>query len=783
MWFTIALWVASTIATIALAPRPPKPKAAGLGDFQLPTADPSRPIPVVFGTVLCKGPNVVWYGDLRTSSIKKGSKLTGRTTVGYRYYLGMHLVLCYGPVDAVQELQVGDRRAWQGELTNNVSINVNAAGLFGGEGREGGISGQLDIAFGGPAQSRNSYLINQLGQDIPAFRGVLSLIARQMYIGTSAYPKHWAVRVRRTETLTSGRPQWYLSRADINGQANPAHILRECLTDGEWGLGYPEADLDDAAWRAAADTLYAEQFGLMLQWDSQGTIEEFVGEVLRHINGSLLQDPATGLFMLALIRDGAESVLTLNPSNCRVTDYRRESWGETINAISVQWTDPETGQVQTVEAHDPANANIQGGMIAQTVQYLGVATAELASRLAARDLAQLSRPKASVEIEATRVAYQVRVGQVVTLDWPDLGITGMQCRVVDASYGDLDSGAVRLSLVEDIFSAGQTLFATPPPTGWTPPTQGPRPVQLQRLIEIPYWTWVRDLLEWGQRPADDLAGVLLAAAQPAGAINYTLQTRRANGTFTDAADGDFCAGGQLAAGIGPEETSIILDTGALDLDTIELDTYGQLGEELVAIRAVDVAQRVLQIDRGVLDTVPTKHPAGTQFLALEDRYAADPDTYAAGDTIEARAITAASLGTLDPATAPITVTQLNGRAARPYPPARLRINGAAYPADVTGPVTVSWVHRDRTQQLEALVGQAAGSIGPEPGTSYRIRLLDADTSAELLAQSTNGSQVTLVTEQLAGPVVLELWSERDGHDSWQRHRHTFTLHAPQPEAG
>jgi len=61
----------------ALNPRPRSeaPKAAGLDAFSLPTAEEGRPIPVIFGTVLITGPNVVWAGDLRIDPIrKKGGK-------------------------------------------------------------------------------------------------------------------------------------------------------------------------------------------------------------------------------------------------------------------------------------------------------------------------------------------------------------------------------------------------------------------------------------------------------------------------------------------------------------------------------------------------------------------------------------------------------------------------------------------------------------------------------------------------------------------------------------
>jgi len=73
--FQLVLLVASYFISAALAPKPPVPKPAALNDFDVPTAEQGRPVPVVFGTVLLTGPNVLWYGDLRTTPIKeKGGK-------------------------------------------------------------------------------------------------------------------------------------------------------------------------------------------------------------------------------------------------------------------------------------------------------------------------------------------------------------------------------------------------------------------------------------------------------------------------------------------------------------------------------------------------------------------------------------------------------------------------------------------------------------------------------------------------------------------------------------
>ena len=74
VYYLIVL-IVSALISYALAPKPPKPKPAALEDFDIPVAEQGRPIPVVFGTVLVTGANVLWYGDLRSTAIKaKGGK-------------------------------------------------------------------------------------------------------------------------------------------------------------------------------------------------------------------------------------------------------------------------------------------------------------------------------------------------------------------------------------------------------------------------------------------------------------------------------------------------------------------------------------------------------------------------------------------------------------------------------------------------------------------------------------------------------------------------------------
>lgn len=73
-WF-IALFVGALVIAYATMPKPQTQPPAGLGEIQAPVAEEGIEIPVLFGTRDLNGPNVVWYGDLKTVAIKsKGGK-------------------------------------------------------------------------------------------------------------------------------------------------------------------------------------------------------------------------------------------------------------------------------------------------------------------------------------------------------------------------------------------------------------------------------------------------------------------------------------------------------------------------------------------------------------------------------------------------------------------------------------------------------------------------------------------------------------------------------------
>lgn len=864
-----------------------------------------------------------------------------KVTVGYKYYLGMHMILCHGPVDKLLRIFVDKRPAWSGSSTGG-QLSVNADNLFGGESREGGVSGTVDFETGGPSQTKNSYLQSKLGADIPAFRGVAGLVLRQCYLGTNPYLKAWSARVQRIHVRQNGIPQWYdeksetpspqtlgavqewtnftsgwstndptkfqiidgmiantlvdavntdyyrtpvpdfpitslycefkliyrdlgdplgirfdtadgthligfmpqaedivdpLRRPHVNywgvsvpiydkeldqgvlysfeaqldnaagtytyflrqgsnvlatgtaplaggrpafltfgrtlnvfpsrtgiagyrkvvvsgyvkhGDMNPAHIIRECLTDPDWGMGYQESDIDDDSFRTAADQLYDEAMGISLLWDRQVPIESFIQEILKHIDGALYVSRSTGKFVLKLIRPDYDenALLELDPSNVEKLDnLTRPTFGELTNSVTVNYWDSATGKDASVTVQDTAMIQMQGAVINTTVQYPGFTNFEIASRVAQRDLRALSSALLTCTIYANQDAKGLNIGDVFKLTWPDFEIDGLVMRVVGLAFGDGKSNKVRITAAQDVFALPETGVIAQPDEGWVDPVTDPVPAEYRIVEEAPYYELVQRL---GQTTADeqlaanpDIGYLLATAARPADAINGRLAVDAGGGYEGNDTPIDFCPVAFLAEDLTPGATSVAI-TGGDALSEVEVGTHAQIGAELVKITSVSDSS--LGIGRGVLDTVPAAHPSGTAVLFWDAFADSDGVEYVAGETIQAKILPVTGLGPLDLAYAPEDSLTFTSRAFRPYPPGNLKIGGVAYPVTIGGSseLSLSWSHRDRVQQTAGdIVDTTAGDIGPEAGTTYNLRIYGEDLTT--LLRTVSGSAATSYT--------------------------------------
>lgn len=66
----IIIAIVLMITAYLLAPKPKTPQSNATTDTDKPTADASRPVPVVFGDVTIKSPNCLWYGEISSQEVK-----------------------------------------------------------------------------------------------------------------------------------------------------------------------------------------------------------------------------------------------------------------------------------------------------------------------------------------------------------------------------------------------------------------------------------------------------------------------------------------------------------------------------------------------------------------------------------------------------------------------------------------------------------------------------------------------------------------------------------------
>ncbi|WP_333661048.1 phage tail protein [Acinetobacter sp.] len=700
-------------------------------------------------------------------------------TVGYRYGLTVHMGVCYGPVDSVQKILADDRDAYTSTVTSTQTVNINKGDLFGGDEKEGGLRGQMHIQMGDSAQTPSPLLTAQLGTNIPAFRGILGFVYKGIMSANNPYLKPFSFIVRR---ILSGWQNglWYSSKALINGRdANPAHIVYECLTNSDWGMGYPTASIDDANFRQVADVLYDEGFGLSLIWAQQSTLESFLTIIFNHIAGSLNIDPRTGLYQIKLVRqdyDPGTLPIFDQDSIVELVSYQRAGWGELVGEVTVKFTDPVTFEETATTVQNLATIQAQEGVIPQVISFTGITSAELASRVAQRELIARSSPLAKVKIKVKRKAWNQLPNDVFKFSWPKLGITAMVMRVASVDTGSLDSGVITIEALEDVFGMPANSYVGQQGNEWENPLQPPAAAPYRLFREVTFLEMVRTLspADLSYIDPDDGFPIMYASRPGAGYYDYTL---RIDGADVD--QGDHCAVAVVAGGLDKEEfTTLIISVN--DSSQVTVGEYAAINDEYVRIDSFNDLTGEITLARGVIDTVPREHPANSVLFFGDGASTTDPTASPIGAFLQAKVITRTGMGTLDPVMAPTDTLMIQARHNKPYPPAKFRINGQYLPNKIKGSVTLSWNERNRVIQDRNILDQAEASLMPEDGTTYTIRIFDQDNVlCRTLTGLTGNSYTYPQADELVDcggmqtHITVQLFSVRDGVESYQYHEHRF----------
>jgi len=355
-------------------------------------------------------------------------------------------------------------------------------------------------------------------------------------------------------------------------------------------------------------------------------------------------------------------------------------------------------------------------------------------------------------------------------------------RVTAAEYTDPANNAVRIECTQDVFGVFTSIYTAPPSSGWVDPIGDPEPVAYHSFIEAPYYWLVR---EGGQAAADQVGAsghLLITGVNPgSGAYESELWVKD-NTAYFEAGEADFCPTATLVNAVDFDDTVIAISNQE-DMDLAEVGAWAVIDTEIVRVDAV--GEPSITVGRGCLDTVPQQHAASARIYFAGNIYDSTIEQYSSGKTVYAKLLTKTPNGTLDIDDAPQQTLQFAARAIRPYPPARLRINGYVQPTELWGDLSIEWRHRDRkTQVTENIIDtEQDQNIGPETDTTYTIEVRRTDTGALLYTQtgiSGQSSAITAAQIGYDGQVNLILWSTRNGYESWQKHNRSFLYSMTEP---
>lgn len=745
----------------------------------------------------------------------------GGQTVGYHYLFSILFGLGRGPVNELVEIKVGDKTAWGGHLCSPNPQAINAPNLFGGRDKEGGIQGpfrlqmgaadqvlpgpeQVNVgAFAGTAFSKVSGgpmggtqtlpgVKESIGGRVSDMRGWLTLWFDGLISSMNPYPKDWAFRVRRYSAGWHNDDPWYpiksvifLAGGKIHAM-NGAHIVYECLTNPVWGRGLDRSKLNENSFIYAANTLCDEAFGLCIPWRRQEDIDPFIQRVLDHIGGVLYEDPETGQETLRLIRGdyNPDDLPVFTPSTGLVSIEEDDSSSQdtAFNEIIGTGHDPITNEDFQVRVHNLAARHSAGAPNADQKDYKGIPTKDLLLRKLQGDLRVHVAGLKKLVLTLDRRGWKIRPGMPFRIQDPRRGIADMIVRAGEIEDRSFRDGRVKVKVMEDVYGLPDTSFVTPVESSWQPPATEAAPAAAERLIEAGY----RDIfLRFGDTVADGLDPTdayigQLAAAPNTTTYNFDLASRaQGEPEYQLGGTGSFTGTALLAADIGPLDT-VFTVSDAMSLDESNIGQAILVDDEMMALVDYDPATLTATVARGVADTLPAAHLTGARIWTSDDDLISDQRSYSEGETVETLVLTRTASDVLTPAEATVNTVTLIARQTRPYPPGNFQVDGemalALDSSEHPEPV-LTWAHRDRITQEDALVAHGDASVGPEAGTTYNIRLYNKDTPDVLLREVLGVADATwtydAATQALDGDpvaVYIELESERDGIASWQKYR-------------
>lgn len=500
------------------------PDPATLEDFSFPTNDEDRPITHVYGTCLIH-PNLLWYGDLESVRRRKDGTTIGygyylsmiwgiggeidevlqlrmndEIICDWRNVVKITLTNATWTKSTKRLVQTGafTNYTWQAGdrivITGGDDADIRP-GMYSIAARidddtiemeaeigpdSTGVTSDPRVGYcetGVPAQIRpsesvsmvrwtdgsqssiDSYYQTATGR-ATHYPGVSLLLMAGSFVGDDVRTvPAYSLLVRRVPRIL--QPEAETNYSEIEGDSNAADVLYDLYVHE---IGVPAGMMDAASWQAGQEILYHEGLGVSVPMHRSKTFEDWQKDILRHVDGHVYFDEASGKFKLKLVRNDFDegSLPVLTQSHYGHLEIDRGGWDSCFSDLQIKWTSRKDYQLTAYNLVNPASIEVLGHRKQETISFPYLTRSATAARRLAMIRPRYFLPLATMTFRVSRKAVaaleaNLNPGEVFMLSSSALGITEMICRVVGVVESDRreSRGYLEIEAIEDFseFSA------------------------------------------------------------------------------------------------------------------------------------------------------------------------------------------------------------------------------------------------------------------------------------------------------------------------------------------
>jgi len=638
-------------------------KYANINTDQLNSTQQATPVKYLAGRSYVAGDYLSPCYNVVAKPVKTQTGKSETSTTGYKYYADFALVFCTGgrhPVDAVYKVIVDSDIRWTGNIQRVPGVDYETITVDG--------LGTINLYWGTETQAIDTILLSPRSvpiggagdpQDLTTYPPNQATGGAPVYAGVAAgdpnpYSGHYDYHPAYRGQCYATFPGWFLGRdrtnvqniqlelergcpffgtdvfADPSGNGiNPIAVLYDWLTDGRFGMGLADSQLNQQMFQAAFNAL--ETGSLMPGRISpmiatQDDFRKAVATLLEYFDGWIRRNGQ--VIECGMWKRGTDvvSVATLTDDDLlHDPELEPQGWSTTQNEITVVYKDKDHHYNEYVQSYrDATNFRVTGQPRQMSYQRPWITDFNIAKTYARLVGQFMSMPITQGTLTVKRewlTNNAMLAGTVFTYNSSFYGLSFLM-RLYEIEY-PADKAAEATLTVEWERGQWPAMYLAPGVHGPGGFVSGPRAIFQSQMSEIPYiladHAFLTQLVPFAVRGNVDVQGYRIWVSFDGGQTYQVLPNAASTSMFGSM--------GLVNTAVLATDTTILTNLYGVDLDEVISQNAAQQNNDtllcLIAgemmsvgtVSALGAGLYSINVIRGRYATTPQAYPIG-QFMAF-----------------------------------------------------------------------------------------------------------------------------------------------------------------------